>query len=108
MALVGSNDSLAELLWEHGGGVGHMPILDIWIGDTNILWMPWIFQGCENHECSFLELQTQLSNQPLLAWPSPPPKHQLPIYSNLPAIYMKFFPLFEDRVITTYTRNFCT
>jgi len=75
MALGGSNDSLAELLWEQGGGVGNMLILDIWIGDTNILWIPWIFQECENHECSFLELQTQLSNQPLLAWPSPPPEH---------------------------------
>jgi hypothetical protein len=45
MALGGSDDSLAELLWEQGGGVGHMLILDIWRGDTNILQMPWIFQG---------------------------------------------------------------
>jgi hypothetical protein len=45
MVLRGSDDSLAELLWEQGGGVGQMLILDIWIGDTNILLMSSILQG---------------------------------------------------------------
>jgi hypothetical protein len=50
-ALERCNESLVEWLWEQGGSAGQMLILDIWIGEKNILWMPWRFIKDDDHEC---------------------------------------------------------
>jgi hypothetical protein len=48
MVPTGSDNSLAKLLWEQGGSVGPICIVDIWKGEINILRIPCRFFMDEN------------------------------------------------------------
>jgi hypothetical protein len=81
-ALEGCDDSLDEWMWQHGGSAGQMHNSDIWIGKTQILWVPWEFIMDKDFKGQIPGLETQFTNEPLQPYPSPPQQHYwLPTHS---------------------------
>jgi hypothetical protein len=73
----------------------------IWVGDNEILWMPWsIITDKENLEYLIPGLQIQFSKQPSQAYPYPSPQQHCLMaisVSHLPDIDKRLFLSFSGR-----------